>query len=160
VVFRGDVITGPKTTNYSFSAPEAGTYYFHCDVHPTQMKGTVTVGPTTEGGGEGTPGGQPGGGGAAGGAPVTAKGLAFQPTQVTVPGSGKITLHFDNQDAGTPHNIHVFEGSDASAPSLFMGELVTGPATKDYSFSAPPPGSYFFHCDVHPQQMTGTLIVR
>ena len=42
VIFRGDVVVGPITTDYKFTAPGPGTYYFHCDVHPT-MNGTVTV---------------------------------------------------------------------------------------------------------------------
>jgi plastocyanin len=153
-LFTGPLVTGPKSTTYTFTSPsKPGTYYFHCDVHPTQMKGRVTV---SAGGGTG--GGPPGGGG---GAPtVVAKGLAFHPTQLSVSGGGQLTIHFDNQDNAIPHNMAVFNGSDATAPVLFRGDLVTGPATKDYSFTAPPPGSYFFHCDVHPTQMTGTLVVR
>ena len=151
-VFTGEIFSGVATKTYTFTAPgEPGTYGFRCDVHPTEMKGTVEVTPPGEGGGGG-------GGGGSGGATIVAKGLAFQPAELTVPGEGQVTISFDNQDAGIPHNIHVFEGEDASAPSLFSGPLVTGPAKHDYSFAAPPPGSYFFHCDVHPQ-MTGTLTV-
>ena len=156
VLFTGDLVTGPKTTTYDFTAPDTpGTYYFHCDVHPTQMKGTVTVGPPGAPAGEGT-----GGGGGPGGTTVVAKGLAFQPTEVSVPGGGQVTIHFDNQDSGIPHNMVVFDGSDATGTPLFTGDLVTGPATKDYTFPAPPPGSYFFHCEVHPTQMKGTLVVK
>jgi plastocyanin len=90
---------------------------------------------------------------------VVAQGTAFQPTEVPVKGGGQVTIHFDNRDAGIPHNIAVFQGADASAPLVFRGDLVTGPATKDYTFTAPPPGTYFFHCDVHPTQMTGTITV-
>jgi plastocyanin len=37
---------------------------------------------------------------------------------------------------------------------------VTGPTTTTYTFTAPStPGSYFFRCDVHPTQMTGTFVV-
>jgi plastocyanin len=155
VIFKGPLITGPKTTTYSFTAPSSpGTFFFHCDVHPTQMKGTVTVAAA------GAPGGGPPGGGGGGAPTVVAKGLAFQPTQLSVPGGGQVTIHFDNQDSGIPHNMAVFNGTDATAPLLFRGPLVTGPAAKDYSFAAPPPGSYFFHCDVHPTQMTGTLVVK
>ncbi len=32
-----------KTTTVSVT-PKAGTYQFHCEYHPTQMKGTITVG--------------------------------------------------------------------------------------------------------------------
>jgi len=158
VIFRGEVITGPKTTTYSFSVPPSpGTLYFHCDVHPTQMTGTVTV--TAGSGGGGGAAGGAGGGGGGGPATITAKDTAFQPTDLTVTGGGQLTIHFDNQDAVT-HNIAFFNGSDATAPVLFRGDPVSGPATKDYTFAAPPPGTYFFHCDFHPQQMTGKLIVK
>ncbi|HVE90690.1 MAG TPA: cupredoxin domain-containing protein [Actinomycetota bacterium] len=41
-VFKGeDVRDGGKVT-YRFKAPDAGSYYFQCDIHPA-MNGTVTV---------------------------------------------------------------------------------------------------------------------
>jgi plastocyanin len=43
-IFQGEVITGPAQTTYTFAAPQPGTYYFQCDIHPPQMNGTVTVG--------------------------------------------------------------------------------------------------------------------
>jgi plastocyanin len=43
-LFQGELITGPATTTYRFPAPEPGQYFFQCDVHPTTMSGTVTVG--------------------------------------------------------------------------------------------------------------------
>ncbi|HEY2956964.1 MAG TPA: cupredoxin domain-containing protein [Actinomycetota bacterium] len=36
-------VEGGKTEDVSFTAPAAGTYEFHCEYHPTQMKGTVKV---------------------------------------------------------------------------------------------------------------------
>lgn len=41
-IFRGEVI-GKGEKIYEFTTPEPGTYYFQCDVHPTQMKGRVDV---------------------------------------------------------------------------------------------------------------------
>lgn len=41
-IFDGAEITGPTSTIYEFTAPAAGEYYFHCDVHPG-MNGTVVV---------------------------------------------------------------------------------------------------------------------
>jgi len=41
-VFTGDVIPGVKTIDYKFRAPEAGTYFFRCDIHPN-MQGKLTV---------------------------------------------------------------------------------------------------------------------
>jgi len=43
-IFRGQIVTGPTTTTYTFTAPSTpGTYYFRCDVHPTQMTGQFIV---------------------------------------------------------------------------------------------------------------------
>ncbi|MDP9297299.1 MAG: cupredoxin domain-containing protein [Actinomycetota bacterium] len=41
-LFKGELVTGPKTATYDVPALDPGTYYFKCDVHPT-MKGTVVV---------------------------------------------------------------------------------------------------------------------
>jgi plastocyanin len=42
-LFKGDVITGPNTTDYQVKPLKAGTYYFQCDIHPTSMNGSLTV---------------------------------------------------------------------------------------------------------------------
>jgi plastocyanin len=42
-LFQGELVTGPETATYDIPALDAGTYYFHCDVHPT-MNGDVVVG--------------------------------------------------------------------------------------------------------------------
>jgi plastocyanin len=43
-LFVGDIVTGPRTETYSVNALPAGTYFFRCDVHPTQMTGVFVVG--------------------------------------------------------------------------------------------------------------------
>lgn len=42
-LFKGAVVSGPTTTTYHVPALKAGTYYFRCDIHPTQMFGTFVV---------------------------------------------------------------------------------------------------------------------
>ncbi len=42
-LFTGDVVTGPTVTTYNVEALAAGTYEFHCNVHPSQMQGTFVV---------------------------------------------------------------------------------------------------------------------
>ena len=37
-LFMGEIVTGPKSVTYRAKALPAGTYQFHCDVHP-QMSG-------------------------------------------------------------------------------------------------------------------------
>jgi plastocyanin len=58
-IFKGDLVDGPDTVGYDVPAiPDEGSYFFHCDVHPT-MTGTLAV--VSGGGGGG--GGDGGGGG-------------------------------------------------------------------------------------------------
>ena len=164
VLFRGELITGPAQITYTFTAPPPGSYYFHCDVHP-DMNGTLTAaeGPPGEGApGEGgaAPPGEPGEGEQPGALQIVARDVAFVPAEATVsPIGGTVTILFENEDA-VPHNVAVFDGSDASAPVVFRGEVFPGPARMEYAFPAPPPGTYFIHCDVHPVEMTGTLTVE
>ena len=92
---------------------------------------------------------------------LTAAGIAFDPTCLAAPGGTAFTIAFQNKDVGIPHNVHIFSADpaqDPNAQSLFAGDLVTGPATATYKVSALPPGTYFFHCDVHPTQMFGTFV--
>jgi len=42
-LFRGAIVNGPGQMTYDVPALPAGTYTFQCDVHPTQMKGTIVV---------------------------------------------------------------------------------------------------------------------
>ena len=41
--FSGEVIKGVKSIEYHVKALPAGTYRFRCDVHPSDMKGTLVV---------------------------------------------------------------------------------------------------------------------
>jgi plastocyanin len=152
-LFRGDLVSGPAEVTYDVDALEAGQYFFHCDVHP-QMTGQVVA----EGSGGGGAGGGSGGGGGATTSAVVAMGLAFDTSTITLPAGKPVTLVFDNQDAGVPHNIAIFPSSTDLANPLFRGETFNGVATKDYAIPALEPGEYYFHCDVHPT-MYGTVVV-
>jgi plastocyanin len=92
---------------------------------------------------------------------ITASGIAFDTDCLAAPAGTAFTITFDNKDAGMLHNIHIFSDNpaqDPNAQSLFVGDLVTGPATATYDVDAQPAGTYFFHCDVHPAQMFGTFV--
>jgi plastocyanin len=149
-IFRGEVVTGPAETTYSFTAPGAGSYFFYCEVHPQTMTGTARVGGggATEGQGETE----------VGAVNVTAENSTFTPTQLTVPAGGQVTIRFTNSDQGLPHNFAVYEDQSATR-EIYKGETFPGPATRNETFKAPPPGRYFFRCDIHPTTMRGTLVV-
>jgi cytochrome c oxidase subunit 2 len=91
---------------------------------------------------------------------IAAKGTAFDKDCLAEPANKGFTLTFNNQDAGIPHNVAIFKGPDASAPVVFRGALRPGPVVDKYQVPALAPGRYFFHCDAHPQAMTGTLVVK
>jgi plastocyanin len=86
---------------------------------------------------------------------IAAEGIAFDVAELSLSAEGEAVIAFDNRDAGIPHNVAIYaEGGDP----IFQGEIITGPATIEYRFPAPEPGSYQFRCDVHPQ-MQGTASV-
>jgi plastocyanin len=104
-----------------------------------------------------------GGGGATGGpaaVTVIAQNLSFSLKSITVSSGVEVTVTLDNRDAGVLHNI-AFYTSRAATTKIFGGKLTTGPAVDTEKFTAPStPGTYYFHCDVHPDQMNGTFIVQ
>ncbi len=43
VIARADIFSGPRTVTLNVPAQPAGTYAFHCEVHPSVMSGTYVV---------------------------------------------------------------------------------------------------------------------
>ena len=84
--------------------------------------------------------------------------IQFDTTDVTVPAGQTVTLTADNQDPGIPHNWAVY--TDDSASELIAGTPICTDCTETITFEPPPPGVYFFRCDVHPIQMVGTFVVE
>ena len=82
---------------------------------------------------------------------VTAKDLAFSPTEVSAPADAAFEIVFDNQE-GAPHNMVI---SDAAGAKVFEGEIVSSQKVT-YQVPALAAGSYPFICAVHPD-MKGTL---
>lgn len=136
-------ITGVASARYEVPALDEGEYFFFCVVHPTTMTGTLRVEP-----------GPPGGGGPAS---ITAEGIAFSTNELRLPAGRQVTIHFENKDDGIPHNVAIY--TEQGGEAIFQGEVITGPASRDYTFEAPEPGTYYFQCDVHPPQMNGTVVV-
>jgi plastocyanin len=73
-----------------------------------------------------------------------------------------VTLHNDlkGQGIGAPnHNFAVFTDSTASE-ALFTGDLTYPGDSTTYHLPKLPAGTYLFHCDIHPQTMSGVLVVK
>jgi hypothetical protein len=69
----------------------------------------------------------------------------------------KVTLH--NEDEGVRHGFSLYRSRDANE-RIFVGEAFEGPGSREYRLETPGPGSYLFRCDVHPDRMTGSFVVR
>jgi len=87
---------------------------------------------------------------------VVASGIAFTTPDITAPADKAFVIAFDNQDAGTPHNIQI---KDSTGAVVFTGETFNGVATRQYQVPALKAGTYPFVCTIHPG-MTGTLTVK
>jgi plastocyanin len=92
---------------------------------------------------------------------LVASNMAFDKNTLTVPAGVSVTINFNNKDSGIPHNFAVYQNlAGGQTKPVFVGDVITGPKTITYKFTAPSsPGSYFFECDIHPQVMTGTFSV-
>ena len=85
-----------------------------------------------------------------------AKGQAFTSGTLNAPANTPFTIHFDNQDAGLPHDMLI---QDSAGATVFKGDMVTGPGTVDYQVPALAAGTYTFTDTVYPTTMNGTLVV-
>ncbi len=84
--------------------------------------------------------------------------LKFDQTALTA-APGAVTIRFSNKDSGVPHNLHVFDGTDAKGKSLGQTDLATGPVDQELKLDLAA-GAYYFQCDAHPTTMKGTLTVK
>jgi plastocyanin len=181
--YKQDPVPGPISATYSFTAPKAGSYFYHCDVHPN-MTGTVTV--TGPGGGEPGQAGSPsttagkatgataattertttttttkaapaaaGGGGTS--ADLAAQNIEYSKTTLAFKGNSPVVIHFDNKDS-VPHNVDITT-DEGGSNTIFKEDPFSGPKEVDYKFTTPAPGKLYYHCDVHPN-MKGTINVQ
>ncbi|HCV00872.1 MAG: hypothetical protein CL897_01325 [Dehalococcoidia bacterium] len=105
---------------------------------------------------------------------ITIKASSFDYEEITLPPGVDFTMTLDNQDDSVAHNIIFFQGDEAAANQPILEgcingcdsdgvqvrtELATGIIQHTFTFTTPPPGRYAFWCDVHPDTMTGILVV-
>jgi plastocyanin len=86
---------------------------------------------------------------------VVAQGLAFDTPEISLPPDTEVTIVLENRDP-VPHNLSIY--TEPGGDTIFQEAPQPGPTTVEYTFTSPPPGQYYFQCDVHPQ-MSGTVSV-
>ena len=90
---------------------------------------------------------------------LIAKNLKFDHRGLVVPAGASVTITLANEDTAVKHDFAVYTDKRASE-KIFVGDFFEGKKAMDYTFQAPPPGTYFFRCDNHPDTMTGTLVAK
>jgi plastocyanin len=90
---------------------------------------------------------------------LVAQGTAWDTEKLLGIAGQELTLSYDNKDAGIAHNIHIFANKDASGDAVIQSEIAPGPETLTLKFGPLVAGDYYYQCDIHPGQMSGTLSV-
>jgi plastocyanin len=128
--------------NASVTLNQAGTFRFHCEIHPAAMKGVVTVT------GEAAPGGPVRASAGPREIDVGAVDFAFEPKDASVAAGGTVTVSNRGQ---APHTM-TLDDVDADTGNIEPGSSA--------ELTAPDaPGSYSYRCTVHPGRMRGVLVV-
>lgn len=81
----------------------------------------------------------------------------FNKATLEAPPSADATFTLTNAGR-TKHNVSFYEKQGGKA--FVEGPFIDGGASSKVSFKTPSAGSYFFQCDLHPVEMTGTLVVK
>ena len=89
---------------------------------------------------------------------IVASGTKFDTDCLVGTANQPLTLSYENKDA-TNHGI-VFLESHTSTDPFFRVDIFSGPKTQSITIPAQRPGTYAFHCQVHPSAMSGTLVVK
>jgi len=157
VIKEGEIIDGGATTKVSFKTPAAGNYYFQCDLHPTEMKGTFEVKE-----GAAAPGAAAGGGAAAPAGAVTVTGTdnKFDKTTLTGSAGKEFSVTLTNKGKAK-HNISFYDKQNGAVlvPGKSEGEIIDGGKSSTLTFTPPAAGKFFYQCDLHPTEMKGEFTV-
>jgi len=88
--------------------------------------------------------------------------MKFDKTELTIDANKSVTLTVNNTEDGVRHNFALYKtkaDADADKGEIASTKICSGPCKETVELNLTP-GEYFFHCDVHPQQMTGKLVAR
>ncbi len=106
-----------------------------------------------------------GGGNAAGGTiavtdgavELSAADLAFDASVIQASAGEAFTITFTNNDTA-PHNVSVY--TEEGGEEIVLGDVIEGGATVEVEVPSLDAGEYFFVCDIHPNEMTGSVVVE
>jgi len=150
-LFVGQIVPPGGSAQYKVTGLAAGkTYFFRCDVHPTQMTGKATVA---------APGSAAGGPVSKGPINLGAANTAFAKSQLDIAANAPTKVILKNGDS-VPHNFNIISGPAPYKKPDTQPPLAQAGASVTYDIPPLPPGQYDFQCDIHPNSMKGTLTVH
>lgn len=82
----------------------------------------------------------------------------FSQTTYTIKAGQQYTLNFQNSGQAI-HDWHILDQKSAAGKDIAV-PLTEGGKTSSVTFIIDKPGTYNFHCDVHPDEMKGTITVQ
>ncbi len=89
-------------------------------------------------------------------------GIQFDTAELMIAADTEVTITVNNTDTGIAHSFAVYRSRDAAEngeEALAATEICTAPCTGTVTLNLSA-GEYFFRCEVHPAQMTGTLVAE
>lgn len=89
---------------------------------------------------------------------IAASGIKFDKDALEVAAESEITVTFNNNDNGIPHDFSVYDAEEPSGEPLEKTPVITGTDTAEMSFTSAPAGeTWSFNCTIHPGSMIGTI---
>lgn len=88
---------------------------------------------------------------------ISSDGLAFDASVIEATAGEAFTVTLTNNEA-MPHNFSVYveEGGE----EIVLGDIIGEDETDEIEVPALEPGEYFYVCDLHAVEMTGTIVVE
>ena len=145
--FDSNLILPGKTAQVSFIAP--GTYHYFCRINPSKMNGIIVVkpGPTPAKASRVE---------AIDPTQLAGESLRFDPNALTVEAGSSIL--FANV-GGKPHTMTADDGTSFDTGIVPPGAEGGRFAGSNATFTVNKPGTFAFHCEIHPAVMKGVLTV-
>jgi len=154
-VFDMEVVRDTKDTSFKFGFGTAATLLVSLAVGGIALGAGITAFQNDNAAANGNVTPAPSDGGLA----IVATDNKFDKTTLTAPPDTDVTVSFKNAGK-VQHNIHFLDkkGGQDLAPGA-AGNILPGGQSETLTFKTPAAGTYYFQCDVHPDQMTGTFKV-
>jgi plastocyanin len=162
-VFDMEVVRDTKDTSFRFSMGAAATVVLALVLGGFALGGALTAFESDA---------AAGGGGGGDGEPTTpadpfavsAFDGPFRFSTGELRAAPNVAVTFTLSNRGTAaHNLSFYTDSSGATPladGSKMAQFVNGGQSGEVTFTTPAAGSYFYRCDLHPNDMTGTFVVE